>query len=152
MTNHLVVVLCGQVVGSVERTRTGSLRLTYDSDYAQPGATPLSLSLPFSELKITGSRVESFLEGLLPDNEQVRAQLGNVGRGTSAAKYRTQLKRMSMCGNVGTEYLDQTPYLGRIARTQVASQRKTRMNGTGFRTDEPHEVRWQLSTDIMEIS
>ncbi|MCG2798168.1 MAG: type II toxin-antitoxin system HipA family toxin [Cellulomonas sp.] len=66
MTRHLVVLLGGRVVASLERTRAQVVRLTYESD---PGRTPLSLSLPIATRTHAGAVVEQFLWGLLPDND-----------------------------------------------------------------------------------
>jgi len=50
------------------------LRLVYDGDYAaSPEATPLSLSLPIDAGEVAGARVSGWLDGLLPGNENVRA-------------------------------------------------------------------------------
>lgn len=70
MTRQLVVLLGGQVVASLERTRAQVVRLTYESD---PGPTPLSLSLPIATRTHAGAVVEQFLWGLLPDNDGVLA-------------------------------------------------------------------------------
>jgi len=75
MTSALAVLLSGRLIGQVERTRAGVLRLTYLPEASAPGATPLSLSLPPTEQSITGPRVESFLDGLLPDNTRVRQSI-----------------------------------------------------------------------------
>ncbi|ACZ30255.1 HipA N-terminal domain protein [Xylanimonas cellulosilytica DSM 15894] len=78
MTSTLAVLLSGRLIGQVERTRAGVLRLTYLPEASTPGATPLSLSLPPTEQSITGPRVQSFLDGLLPDNSRVRQSIAQV--------------------------------------------------------------------------
>ncbi len=73
MTRQLAVLLGEQVVATVERTRSGVLRLSYTG--AGDG-TPVSLSLPQGETTHTGARVRTFLEALLPESDEVRAAIG----------------------------------------------------------------------------
>ena len=75
MTRELAVLLGGQVVATVERTRSGVLRLTYTGD---GDGTPLSLSLPPGEQAHTGAPVTTFLDALLPENDGVRAAIGRA--------------------------------------------------------------------------
>jgi serine/threonine-protein kinase HipA len=70
VSRSLAVILEGRLVGHVERTRAGALRLTYTEDAREYGLTPLSLSLPTDRLSITGDAVETYLRALLPDNER----------------------------------------------------------------------------------
>lgn len=66
--------LYGQVAGIVER-EGGRTRLSYLPEYrADPLATPLSLSMPVSPTTYTTRPVEAYLDGLLPDNKEVRAR------------------------------------------------------------------------------
>lgn len=74
---HLAVILAGRLVGEVERTRAGVLRLTYAPDARGARHTPVSLSLPTTEGSIAGTKVDSFLWGLLPDSD---AALGAIAR------------------------------------------------------------------------
>jgi serine/threonine-protein kinase HipA len=67
--NHLAVLLEGQQVADLTRTRAGVVRLTYTDDARRGGATPLSLSMPPDVASHTGARVEGFLRGLLPEND-----------------------------------------------------------------------------------
>lgn len=66
MTNHLEVLLHGQHIGEVNRTRSGALRLDYST--AAQVSTPLSLSMPPHEGSHTGQKVERFLDGLTPQS------------------------------------------------------------------------------------
>lgn len=68
MTDHLAVLLEGEVCAEIRRTRAGSLRLTY-ADGKGLADTPLSLSLPRG-LDHVGATVERFVTGLLPENEE----------------------------------------------------------------------------------
>lgn len=73
MTRELAVVLGGDVIATVVRTRAGALRLTYTGD---GDGTPLSLSLPPGEVTHTGTPVEAYLDGLLPEGDGVRRAIG----------------------------------------------------------------------------
>lgn len=73
MTNHLVVLLSGEVAAEVRRTRAGALGLTYVDGKAL-SATPLSLSLPRG-ISHVGATVERFVTGLLPENDEALAAI-----------------------------------------------------------------------------
>ncbi|MCL3860881.1 HipA domain-containing protein [Actinotalea sp. K2] len=75
MRRELAVLLGGHAVATVERTRAGTLRLTYTGD---GDGTPLSLSLPPGEVTHTGAPVHSFLDALLPESNGVRAAIGRA--------------------------------------------------------------------------
>jgi serine/threonine-protein kinase HipA len=69
---RLAVVLYGRRAGTVARA-AGSLTFTYDPEYlTRANPTPLSLSMPLAGTRYTSKRVEAFLRGLLPDNDDVR--------------------------------------------------------------------------------
>lgn len=72
MSDELLTLLDGKVIGSVIRGRNGKLAFRYlqawlDADEAYP----LSLSMPLSSEEHGNNTIEAFLWGLLPDNEQV---------------------------------------------------------------------------------
>jgi serine/threonine-protein kinase HipA len=70
-SDRLVVAIEGSVAGTLIRTRTG-LRFDYDDDYRrQPGATPLSVSMPLPIRSHKDARVAPWMRGLLPDNSDV---------------------------------------------------------------------------------
>lgn len=77
MTRELVVLLGGQVVATVVRTRSAVLRLMYTGDGDGDG-TPLSLSLPPGVKTHTGTPVHTFLDALLPENDSVRSAIGRA--------------------------------------------------------------------------
>jgi serine/threonine-protein kinase HipA len=68
MSSALTVLLAGEVVGTLERTRQNVLRLTYESDATSTGRTPVSLSLPLAARSWRGEPVERFLRALLPES------------------------------------------------------------------------------------
>src|SRR5579872_91084 len=72
MTDELVALLAGRVVGTVRRDRRGQLSFTYDEAWRTAlGAYPLSLSMPLAAAAHGRKPIEAFLWGLLPDSERV---------------------------------------------------------------------------------
>lgn len=72
MTESLNVLLNGVVVGRLDRARRDRLRFTYDQTYAtDPGATPLSHSMPLAQRTFANSVIAPWISGLLPDNRDV---------------------------------------------------------------------------------
>jgi serine/threonine-protein kinase HipA len=72
MSDTLLTLLGGHVIGSVERDPRGQLRLRYDDDWRSAReAFPLSLSMPLVVADHRHEPIEAFLWGLLPDNELV---------------------------------------------------------------------------------
>ena len=72
MTNELVALLDGKEVGRVHNDARGRLTFVYDSDWREArDAYPISLSMPLAAEEHGPSAVQSFLWGLLPDNERV---------------------------------------------------------------------------------
>jgi serine/threonine-protein kinase HipA len=67
----LILLLDGQIIGSVHR-RKGRLSLVYDDAWRlRPEAYPLSLSMPLASAEHPHGPVNAFLWGLLPDNDVV---------------------------------------------------------------------------------
>lgn len=74
---RLEVVLGGSPVGHVERRSDGRLHFGYEeSSRRAPSAIPLSISMPLSATEHGHERIEPFLDGLLPDNDEVRRRWG----------------------------------------------------------------------------
>ena len=72
MTKELVALLDGKEVGRLHNDARGRLTLVYDSDWREArDAYPVSLSMPLAAEEHGPSAVQSFLWGLLPDNERV---------------------------------------------------------------------------------
>lgn len=93
-TGRLAVLLAGEHVADVERTRRGVIRLTYHDSATRPGSTPLSLSLPPQRSTFTGETVEGYLWGLLPESEDAR----NALRRTHGADPRDPLSLLAAIG------------------------------------------------------
>lgn len=74
MNDHsLIIRMKGSLLGTVEQDAAGLIHLHYDSSWlARPDALPLSLSLPLSQSHHVGDIVRNYLQGLLPDNPNVR--------------------------------------------------------------------------------
>lgn len=72
MRSELIVLLDGIEVGRVHSDARGRLTFRYDDGWRDaPGAYPLSLSMPLAAQEHGPAVVQSFLWGLLPDNERV---------------------------------------------------------------------------------
>jgi serine/threonine-protein kinase HipA len=72
MTEELIALLAGHEVGRVRRDKRGKLTFIYDERWRETeGAYPLSLSMPLAAVEHGTDVVESFLWGMLPDNQRV---------------------------------------------------------------------------------
>ena len=72
MTPELVVLLAGRRVGLVSRNQKGRLTFTYDLAWSESrDAYPLSPTMPIAAAEHWSTAIETFIWGLLPDNEQV---------------------------------------------------------------------------------
>lgn len=70
MSEVLHIWLHGRRLGQLERLRNGRLRLRYADkalDVHGIGARPLSLSLPLTDRRVEGDRLERFFDNLLPE-------------------------------------------------------------------------------------
>jgi serine/threonine-protein kinase HipA len=77
MTDHLVIIVVGRIMGEIRKDKRARLTLAYDADWRQtPDAYPLSLSMPLVVAEHAHARIEPWLWGLLPDNEAILARWG----------------------------------------------------------------------------
>ncbi|MYB98472.1 MAG: type II toxin-antitoxin system HipA family toxin [Gemmatimonadetes bacterium] len=75
MNGRLIAVANGRLLGEITRDAKGRLRFTYDAAWrADDTAYPLSLSMPLTAAEHGHDRIEPWLWGLLPDNENVLAR------------------------------------------------------------------------------
>ena len=75
MTEHLIAVANGEVMGSLSRRKHERLTFSYDEAWRRAsGAYPLSLSMPLAGAEYGHDGIEPWLWGLLPDNENVLAR------------------------------------------------------------------------------
>ncbi|MBS9533657.1 type II toxin-antitoxin system HipA family toxin [Mycobacterium sp. M1] len=72
MTDRLVVLLRGQIVGDWSRNRLGQYTFTYREGYRNTGRIPLSPALPISDTRFGHQAVTAYVEGLLPESPDVR--------------------------------------------------------------------------------
>jgi serine/threonine-protein kinase HipA len=96
-TLALDIWMNGTFVGTWERSRNASDRLTYDADWITSAAgRPLSLSLPFSlaparlgdkTLPLRGAKVAAYFENLIPDNERILQRLRDRYAARSTAPF-----------------------------------------------------------------
>jgi serine/threonine-protein kinase HipA len=72
MTRELIVILDGRIIGRVTSDTRRRLTFTYDEKWrSAPDAYPLSLSMPLALTDHPHARIDSFLWGLLPDNQTI---------------------------------------------------------------------------------
>jgi len=71
---ELAVLLYGRRVATLYQDKNGRHELEYAAD---PGQTPLSLSLPLEQVRHGHRIVNAFLLGLVPDDSAVRARIGD---------------------------------------------------------------------------
>lgn len=77
MTDVLVALADGRVMGEIQRSRAGRLTLVYDESWrSRNDAYPLSLSMPLVVAEHEHARIEPWLWGLLPDNEMILNRWG----------------------------------------------------------------------------
>lgn len=77
MTDVLVALADGRVMGEIRRSRAGRLTFVYDESWrSRSGAYPLSLSMPLVVAEHGHARIEPWLWGLLPDNEMILNRWG----------------------------------------------------------------------------
>lgn len=77
MTDHLVIIVDGRIMGEIRKDKRARLTLAYDADWRQtPDAYPLSLSMPLVVAEHAHARIEPWLWGLLPDNDAILARWG----------------------------------------------------------------------------
>lgn len=88
MTDSLTVIAGDVVAGSVDLLPGGRLRFSYDREYAaRSDATPLSLSMPLTQLTHPDSVIAPWLWGLLPDDSSVLARWGRYFRLSRAVPF-----------------------------------------------------------------
>lgn len=72
MNEHLIALAGGRKVGEIGRDARGRLSFEYDDAWSlEDAAFPLSLSMPLTVRDHGHDRIEPWLWGLLPDNENV---------------------------------------------------------------------------------
>lgn len=77
MTDHLVIIVDGRIMGKIRKDKRARIALTYDADWRQAqDAYPLSLSMPLVVAEHEHAKIEPWLWGLLPDNEAILARWG----------------------------------------------------------------------------
>jgi len=77
MQQELVVLLNGVVTGTVKQDSRGRMMFSYSGDWQESeSAYPLSLSMPLVQSTHGDDVIRAYMEGLLPDNEQVLRDWG----------------------------------------------------------------------------
>ncbi|MDJ1122404.1 type II toxin-antitoxin system HipA family toxin [Olsenella sp. YH-ols2217] len=73
MSRQLTVAIAGLEAGALTQSGNGSLSFSYAPDYM---GVPLSLSMPVSQSTYGDNKVRPYLEGLLPEDSEVRRRAG----------------------------------------------------------------------------
>jgi serine/threonine-protein kinase HipA len=77
MTKQLIALIENREMGRVSRDAHGKLSFTYTEEWrTDPDAFPLSLSMPLGLTEHGNARIDPYLWGLLPDNEQILSKWG----------------------------------------------------------------------------
>jgi serine/threonine-protein kinase HipA len=77
MADSLIAIAEGQVIAEIKKAKSGRWSLTYAKAWLdEPTAYPISLSMPLNEAEYPHSKIESWLWGLLPDNELILSRWG----------------------------------------------------------------------------
>lgn len=72
MTDELIALLGEREIGRIRRGQQARLTFTYDPAWREAAhAYPLSLSMPLAAAEHAHRAIDTFLWGLLPDNEQI---------------------------------------------------------------------------------
>jgi serine/threonine-protein kinase HipA len=84
----LLIFMNGRLIGQLTKHSAGALSFRYDDRWLQqPGARPLSLSLPLVDQTYTGDLVYHFFDNLLPDNPKIRARIQTKFQRPTAAPF-----------------------------------------------------------------
>jgi len=108
MSRVLHVLLEGQHAGDVTQSDTGNLTFTYREEYlGSPSVTPLSLSMPPGPGVYRQRQIRAYLNGLLPDSDDVRDRWGEQF-GVNAANPAALLAHMGMDCAGGVQFTEGT--------------------------------------------
>lgn len=149
MADELITLLEGRPVARLLRDKRGRLTFIYDEDWrADRSAYPLSLSLPLARREHGHEAIETFLWGLLPDNELVLdrwarsykvsarspfALLAHVGEDCAGAVQFLSLERATELNEIATHeifWLDEPAIALRL--------RKLRTDHAAWRAEGDH--------------
>lgn len=154
MTDELIALLDGKEIGRVRRNkRTGKLSFIYEQGWrGSEDAYPLSLSMPLSGAEYGNFAIETFLWGLLPDNEHV------IDRW--AKKFQVSARNVfALLSNVGEDCAGAVQFVvaGRLEAVLSGAEDKVEwLDDAGValrlkRLREDHAA-WRLPTDSGQFS
>lgn len=137
MTERLIAVANGRLVGEITRDARGRLRLAYhDAWIEDETAYPLSLSMPLTAAEHGHDAIEPWLWGLLPDNENVLARWAT--RFQVSARSAFSLLRATGEDCPGAVQFARPERAGRLLAWQSA------------RAADPPEVAWLTPAEVEE--
>lgn len=160
MTDRLIAVANGRLVGEVRRDAGGRLRFGYDADWRRsPTAYPLSLSMPLATPQHDHARIEPWLWGLLPDNENVLARWARRFQVSARSAFSlltatgedcpgaVQFARPKRAGQLLTSRTAHVPESGRQVAWLTTGQVEARL-----RTLRHDNSAWRLEDDVGQFS
>jgi serine/threonine-protein kinase HipA len=131
MNRELVAIIGDAELGRITQNSTGRLSFAYEQAWREfPDSYPLSLSMPLRLKEHPHERIEAFLWGLLPDNEQVLERWAT----------RFQVSARNAFGLMG--------YVGEECAGAVQFLRPERLSS--FHGSRKNEVQWLSQDDIAE--
>jgi serine/threonine-protein kinase HipA len=135
VTDELVTLLDGQIVGSVRPRTAGHLSFVYEQAWRDAEeAYPLSLSMPLAASEHPHKVVAAFLWGLLPDNEQILERW--------ARKFQVSPRNVfALIGNVGEDCAGAVQF---VAPERLASIQNGKADGVDWLTAEDIAERLRL--------
>lgn len=144
----LAVHLYGQRIGTLVQTTGGGHFFTYADAYVEAGSTPMSLAMPITASPYGKKRIDPFLEGLLPDNSEVRERWGQKF-GVNGRNAFALLEHMGVDCAGAVEFHPDGTGVERRAVLERVSERDIAKHLMGLRSDETAWAvggeRWSLA-------
>ena len=159
MTERLIAVANGRLVGEIRRDTGGRLSFEYDAAWSRDDtAYPLSLSMPLVGQRHGHDKIEPWLWGLLPDNENVLTRWARRFRVSA----RSAFSLLSATGEdcPGAIQLARPERVGRllVSNTRLVSGSRqvvwltTAEVETRLRTLRHDNSAWRLDDDVGQFS
>ena len=141
MTDRLVAVANGRLVGEIRRDARGRLSFEYDAAWSQDDAAyPLSLSMPLTIPDHDHDKIDPWLWGLLPDNENVLARWAR--RFQVSARSAFSLLRATGEDCPGAVQLVRPERASRLLASRPGEVRESRL------VSESREVVWLTTAEV----
>ena len=141
MTERLAALANGRLLGEIRRDARGRLSFEYDAAWSQDDAAyPLSLSMPLTVPDHDHDKIDPWLWGLLPDNENVLARWAR--RFQVSARSAFSLLRATGEDCPGAVQLVRPERASRLLASRPGGVRESRL------VSESREVVWLTTADV----